>query len=334
MRIALDAMGGDYAPREIVKGALLAAEELQVEIILVGDQDSIKRELNGNDAGGLITIKHADEVINMNEHPATAVRRKRNSSIVVAAALVKEGAADAVVSAGNTGAAMTASLFALGRIEGIERPAIGTLLPTARGMMVLLDAGANVDCKPKHLQQFAVMGSVYAQKLIGIENPRVGLINIGAEETKGNELTQAVYPLLKATGCINFAGNVEGRELLLGEVDVAVCDGFVGNVVLKTVEGCGMALMELIKKGLEPMAAKGGLEQVSGTLAELKQKMDYSNYGGAPLLGLNGVSIISHGSSNAQAIKNAVRVARDSVKRELVNAIAGNIAPVTKEERN
>ncbi|MTI79840.1 MAG: phosphate acyltransferase PlsX [Firmicutes bacterium] len=332
MRIALDAMGGDHAPKEIVKGALLAAEELQVEIILIGDKEVIENELNGHNADGLITIKHTSEVIGMDEHPATAVRKKRDSSIVVGAGLVKQGEADAVISAGNTGAAMAASLFALGRIKSIERPAISTVIPTAQGAMVLLDAGANVDCKPKHLQQFAVMGSVYAEKILGKTNPRVGLVNIGSEEGKGNELTQSVYPMLKDSQPLNFAGNVEGRELVLGDVDVAVCDGFVGNVILKTIEGCGMALMGMVKQGLQPLAEQLGPEQVFGSLAELKERMDYSTYGGAPLLGLNGVSIISHGSSNAHAIKNAVRVAKESVDKNLVAAIADNIGLMSKEE--
>ncbi|MBM7854400.1 glycerol-3-phosphate acyltransferase PlsX [Desulfohalotomaculum tongense] len=332
MRIALDAMGGDYAPGEIVRGALKAAEEFQVEIVLVGSREIIEKELKGNYAGGLVTVHHASEVIEMDEHPATAVRKKRDSSIVVSAGLVKQGAADAVISAGNTGAAMAASLFALGRIEGIERPAICAVLPTVKGSMILLDAGANVDCKPKHLHQFAVMGSVYAEKVLGRTNPRVALVNIGAEESKGNELTQTVYQMLKDTSGINFAGNIEGRELLLGDVDVAVCDGFVGNVLLKTVEGCALTLMGMIKKGLEPLAAEVGPEQIGSALGGIKQKLDYSHYGGAPLLGLNGVSIISHGSSNAQAIKNAVRVAKESVNNALVTAIADNIGLMTKGE--
>jgi glycerol-3-phosphate acyltransferase PlsX len=333
MKIALDAMGGDHAPKEVVQGAILAASEYQVEIVLVGDKDQIEAELAGNTVNGLITVEHAPEVVEMDEHPAAAVRRKRNSSIVVSNALVKAGLADAVVSAGNTGAAMAASLFTLGRIKGIERPAIGTVIPTGQGFMVLTDAGANADCKPKHLQQFAVMGSVYSDKVLGTDNPKVALINIGAEESKGNELTQSVYPLLKNTTGINFVGNVEGRELIWGPVDVAVCDGFVGNVVLKTMEGTALFVLGTIKKSLEPLMADVDPVKLMQALGGAKQRLDYSEYGGAPLLGVNGVSIISHGSSKAYAIKNALRIAKESVSGGLVSAIADSIGLIEKEEQ-
>ncbi|MEG6615278.1 phosphate acyltransferase PlsX [Peptococcaceae bacterium 1198_IL3148] len=332
MRIALDAMGGDHAPKEVVQGAILAASEYQVEIVLVGDQKVIERELQGDTVNGLITVEHAPEVIGMDEHPAAAVRRKRNASVVVCNTLVKEGLADAVVSAGNTGAAMAASLFGLGRIKGIERPAIGTVIPTGQGSMVLTDAGANADCKAKHLQQFAVMASVYADKVLGIDNPKVALINIGAEETKGNELTQGVYSLLKNTAGINFVGNVEGRDLMWGPVHVAVCDGFVGNVVLKTLEGTAMFVLNTVKKSLEPLMAEVDPVKLKQVLTGAKKHLDYSEYGGAPLLGVNGVSIVSHGSSEAYAIKNAVRVAKESVTVNLVAAIADSIGLIEKEE--
>ena len=331
MRIALDAMGGDYAPAEIVKGALLAAKEYNQEIVLVGDKSAIEEQLSGDFADGLITVEHAPEVIEMGEHPAAAIRRKRSSSIVVANALVKQGAAAAVISAGNTGAAMAASLFGLGRIEGIDRPAISTVVPTLKGLMVLVDAGANVDCKPHHLKQFALMGSIYAEKVLNIPNPRVKLINIGSEEGKGNELTQTVYRMLKEMDNINFAGNIEGRELLHGDTDVAVCDGFVGNVVLKTVEGAAAAMVRMVKEGLNSSASNIAPESLNEAFLGITRRMDYSEYGGAPLLGVNGVSIISHGSSKARAIKNAVCVAKESVENGLVAAIKDSIIEVSKE---
>lgn len=325
MRIALDAMGGDYAPDEIVKGALLAAKEYKQEIVLVGDKATIEKQLKGDYADGLITIEHAHDVIEMGEHPAAAIRRKRDASIVIANKLVKQGEAAAVISAGNTGAAMAASLFGLGRIKGIDRPAIATVFPTLKGSLVLVDAGANADCKPHHLQQFALMGSIYAEKVLHIPNPRVKLVNIGGEEGKGNELAQSVYQLLKETKSINFAGNVEGRELLFGDTDVAVCDGFVGNVVLKTIEGVAAFLYQLLKQGLASMAEKVDITEFNALLKDIKRRLDYSEYGGAPLLGIDGVSIISHGSSQAPAIKNAVRVAKESVEKGLVTAIKDSI---------
>ncbi|MCD5406844.1 MAG: phosphate acyltransferase PlsX [Desulfotomaculum sp.] len=321
MQIALEAMGGDYAPRETVAGALLAAKEYRVKIVLVGNQKAIEKELQGNDVGGLISIKPAAEVIKMAEHPVAAVRRKRHSSIVLGNQLVKEGRADAVVSVGNTGAAMAASLFGLGRVKGIDRPAIGAIIPTAKGLMVLVDAGANVDCKPRQLQQFAMMGALYAQKVLNIANPRVGLINVGVEENKGNELTQATYSMLKNSKRINFIGNVESRTLPGGNVDVAVCDGFTGNVILKTAEGIAMSLFDLFKQQLASLEVEAGSQRINKLLAELKQRVDYAEYGGAPLLGVNGVSIIGHGSSKARAVKNAIRIAKESVQSGLITAI-------------
>ncbi|WP_333871240.1 phosphate acyltransferase PlsX [Desulforamulus putei] len=319
-RIALDAMGGDYAPKEIVRGARDAAHELGVQIILVGDRDKIQRELDGDDVGGLISIVHASEVVGMDEHPVSAIRKKKDSSIVVATQLVKEGAADAVVSAGSTGAQMASSLLILGRIAGVDRPAISTLLPTAGGVVALLDVGANVDCRPQHLKQFAVMGSLYAEKILGLPNPKVGLLNIGAEETKGNELTLAAYNLLKETN-INFIGNIEGRDLFLGTGDVVVCDGFVGNVVLKSAEGLAMSILGMFQQELGRLEDILGRERIMHIMGGFKRRMDYAEYGGAPLLGVDGVSVISHGSSRARAIKNAVRVAKETVEQGLVQAI-------------
>lgn len=325
MKIALDAMGGDHAPMEIVRGARDAAQELGIEIILVGDREKIERELPGNFADNLMSIVHAPEVVGMHEHPVNAIRKKKNSSLVVATKLVKEGAADALVSAGSTGAQMASSLLILGRIVGVDRPAISTLLPTARGVVVLLDAGANVDCRPQHLKQFAMMGSLYAEKVLGLPAPRVGLVNIGAEETKGNELTLATYELLKDTA-INFVGNVEGRELFLGSSDVAVCDGFVGNVILKCAEGLGMGILGMFKQELDRLEDVIGTERIMHIMGGFKRRMDYAEYGGAPLLGVNGVSVICHGSSKARAIKNALRVAQETVEQGLVPAIKKSLA--------
>ena len=332
MRIAFECMGGDYAPYETVRGAVLAAREYQVEIILVGDKSVIREELIKCRAEKeeLITIKHAPETIKMDEHPAIALRKKPNSSIVVANALVKEGKADAVVSMGNTGAAMAASLFGLGRIEGIDRPAIAIMIPTVKGFTVLLDAGANVDCKAHHLQQFAIMGSLYAEKMLGILNPTVGLINIGSEENKGNELTKSAYVILKETSYINFIGNVESRELHSGDVDVVVCDGFVGNVILKTMEGMAVFLYKVLNDIVyNKLQAEIDLEKTVKVTDLFKQHIDYSQYGGAPLLGVNGISIIGHGSSKAHAVKNAIRVAKDAVSNNLVKSILKSIKEIS-----
>lgn len=320
MRIAVDAMGGDHAPMEIVRGARDAAQELGLSIILVGDQEKISKELEDDDAGGLITIFHAPEVVGMGEHPVSAIRKKKNSSIVVATRLVKEGAAQAVVSAGSTGAQMASSLLILGRIAGVDRPAISTLMPSAKGVVVLLDVGANVDCKPQHLLQFAVMGSLYAERVLGLPSPKVGLLNIGSEETKGNELTLAAYKLLKDSQ-INFVGNVEGRDLFLSGSDVAVCDGFVGNVVLKAAEGFAIGLLGMFQQELGRLEDFIGRERSMRIMSGFKRRLDYAEYGGAPLLGVDGVSVICHGSSRARAIKNAIRVAKETVEQGLVPAI-------------
>jgi glycerol-3-phosphate acyltransferase PlsX len=261
----------------------------------------------------------------MDEHPASSVRKKKGSSIVQANLLVKEGSAQAVVSAGSTGAAMAASLLYLGRIKGIDRPAIASVLPTMKGGTVLLDVGANVDCKPQYLLQFAIMGNLYASKILGIIKPRVGLLNIGEEETKGNELTLAAFPLLRQSG-IDFIGNVEGREVFSGDIDVIVCDGFVGNIVLKTSEGLAMALKSMIKQEIScSITAKLGILLTLPSLKRFRQRIDYTEYGGAPLLGINGISVISHGSSTAKAIKNAIRVAADAVENGLVSSIRADI---------
>lgn len=330
MRVALDAMGGDFAPRELVAGAVEAVNHMDLRILLVGQEEKIRAEIAyqvqlGNiDPGRVETfleVVPAGQVIAMDEEPVLAIRKKKDASIVVATQLVKEGRAEAVVSAGSTGAQMVAALLILGRMAGVERPAIATVMPGLNGPKVLLDSGANVDCRPKHLEQFALMGSAYAAAVLGVEKPRVGLLNIGEEESKGNELTKQTYPLLKQAQ-LNFIGNVEGRELLTGAADILVCDGFVGNVVLKLAEGFARAIFELIKEELTRNArAKAGAFLILPGLQNLKNRLDYSEYGGAPLLGVKGISIISHGSSKARAIYNALRVAKESVEKDLVGRL-------------
>lgn len=330
MKVAVDAMGGDNAPLEIVLGAIQAAKEYNCEIILVGNKDVIENILyTQNEAKKLpITIHHAEEVIEMSEHPGAAVRKKKDSSIVVATRLVKEGVCDAVISAGSTGAAVASALFGLGRINGIERPAIATPIPNLSGTTVLLDSGANIDSKPKHLVQNAIMGSIYAEFVLNIKKPRVGLLNIGEEETKGNEQVLATYPLLKKLSTIHFIGNVEGRDIPKGSVDVVVCDGFVGNVVLKLGEGLASVILKLVKEAIESSGffTKFASLMVLPALRGLKRKLDYSEYGGAPLLGINGCFIICHGSSKAKAIKNAIRVAKEFTEKNVVGHISENIA--------
>lgn len=325
MRIAVDAMGGDHAPEEIVKGAMLAAEaSSDVQLILVGQKERIQTFLSGKLPGN-VSLYEASEVIEMDEHPANAVRKKKDSSIVVATRLVKLGEADAVVSAGSTGAQMAAALLGLGRIKGIERPAIVTVLPTPEGGKLILDVGANMDASPQQLCQYGQMGSIYANKILGIPNPRVGLLNVGTEEGKGNELTQKAYPLLKA-GPINFIGNVEGRDVPYGRADVVVCEGFAGNILLKAAEGLAGVLFEQIKEKITSnMVRKLGALAVKPGLKEIAQMMDYSEYGGAPLLGVNGISIICHGSSKAKAIFNAIRVARECVHVRLIDQIRDDL---------
>lgn len=323
MKIAVDAMGGDYAPREIVAGALEAVRD-GIEVILVGDSDSILKEL-GNGRRDSIEIVHAAETIAMGEQPAIAVRKKKDSSIVRSVRLVKEGRAGAFVCAGSTGAVMAASLLGLGRIKGIDRPAIASVFPGEKGRTVLLDVGANVDCKPKHLLQFGIMGYLYAEKILGVKNPRVGLLSVGEEESKGNELTLEAFPLLKAAG-INFVGNVEGRDIFNGLADVVVCDGFVGNVVLKAGEGLAMSLLKMMKEELaRNWLSKMGTALTLPALKELRRRVDYAEYGGAPLLGVNGVVIVCHGSSTAFAVKNAIKVAANAVSSGLVDATRENI---------
>lgn len=322
MRIAVDAMGGDHAPEEIVKGALRAVGFYpDITVILVGQKEKIVACLPDTGKTPQIEIYEASEVVGMDEHPASAIKKKKDSSIVVATRLVKEGQADALVSAGNTGAQMAAALLGLGRIKGISRPAIGTVIPTLQEGKLLLDVGANPDAKPENLLQYGMMGSIYAEKILGIKNPKVALLNIGSEEGKGNELAQASYELLKGSN-LNFVGNVEGRDIPYGTADVIVCDAFVGNIVLKTIEGMASSLFQLIKEKITANnVRKVGALLIKPGLKEIAHSLDYAEYGGAPLLGVNGTSIICHGSSNEKAIFNAIRVAKECVEEEIIDKI-------------
>jgi glycerol-3-phosphate acyltransferase PlsX len=319
MKIAVDAMGGDNAPHAVVAGAVQAARELGVGVILVGIEQLVQTELRKYpDAETLpIEIRNATEVVDMLDSPATVFRRKKDSSIRVANELVKNGEAAAIISAGHTGAAMTTSLFVLGKIDGVERPAIAVFMPTMKGTSIVLDMGANVDCKPNHLLQFAVMGEVYAKYLLKNPNPRVGLLSIGEEETKGNELTKEAFKLLTETS-LNFIGNVEGRDVMSGKADVVVCDGFIGNVFLKTSEAVAESIGLILKENIgKSLIRKLGYLLMRPAFQALKRRMDYAEYGGAPLIGINGISIISHGRSSDRAIKNAIRVAFELAKSEV-----------------
>ncbi|HBF35720.1 MAG TPA: phosphate acyltransferase PlsX [Firmicutes bacterium] len=322
MKIALDAMGGDFAPKEIVLGAIQASREFGAEVILVGIEAEIQAILDQQQAAGLkLEIYPATEVIAMDEHPANAVKRKKDSSLVVANRLVKEGKADAVISMGNTGAAMAASLFTLGRLSTIKRPAIASLMPTKKGISIILDAGANADCEPENLLEFAYMGSAYAEHILGKSNPQIGLLSIGEEETKGNKLTVEAHQLLKNSR-LNFVGNIEGRDVHRGACDVIVCDGFVGNVVLKLSEGLASSLMSWVKEAINDNAFSmlGGL-LIKKPLKKILTPMDPAEYGGMPLLGLNGISMIGHGSSKAKAVKNAIKAATKAVEQDIIGAI-------------
>jgi glycerol-3-phosphate acyltransferase PlsX len=311
MRIAVDAMGGDHGPGPVIEGALQAARQLGTEIILVGQEDVLTKEcgrLGCNDAR--LSIRHAPQIVEMHESPSVVARKKRDSSIWVATELVKAGEAVAVVSPGNTGASMVAAFFVLGLTKGVERPAIATLLPTLTGTAVMLDVGANVDCTAEHLEQFAVMGHEYAQHLYGKPKPRIGLLSIGEEDTKGNEVTKEAFKLLKA-GPLNFIGNVEGRDVYSGGADVVVCDGFIGNVALKISEGVAEVIKKLLLKEISgSWLGRLAYPLIAGPLLNLKRKIDYAEFGGAPLLGVNGITMICHGRSSAKAIKNAIKRAK------------------------
>ncbi len=325
MRIAVDAMGGDYAPAEIVKGALLARRQLDVEIALVGRPEAIQPFLPDDLTG--IEIVPAEDDIGMDEEPLEGLRRKPKASIRVTMDQVKKAKADAVVAAGNTGAAMAAARLHLGRLPGIDRPAIGALLPTLKGKPVLLlDVGANVDCRPKFLEQFAVMGSLYSQYVLGVEKPRVGLLNIGEEPNKGNDLALNTYQKLVSQSHIHFLGNAEGRDLLKGDFDVVVCDGFVGNVVLKFAESVGQLITQVLKEELvKGWRGKLGCILLKPNLRQVQRRMDYVEYGGGLLLGVAGVCVITHGSSDQMMVFNAIRLAKDAVEQQVLQRIRTEI---------
>lgn len=321
MKIAIDAMGGDNAPEEIVHGAMKAALDFNdIEITLVGNEDEIRKYLTSND--GRIQVLHTNEMILGTDEPVRAVRRKKQASMVLAAQLVSDGKADACISAGNTGALMAAGLFVVGRIEGIERPALAPTLPTIGGEgFLLLDVGANVDAKPEHLTQYALMGAIYAEKVRGVKNPRVGLLNIGTEEKKGSELTKGTFTNLQQAD-INFIGNVEARDLLNGVADVVVTDGFTGNMVLKTIEGTAMSLFKMLKTAMTSnLKSKLAAAVLKPDLKELKGKMDYSEYGGAALFGLKAPVIKAHGSSDRNALYSAVKQTRIMVEHEVAEKV-------------
>jgi phosphate acyltransferase len=311
--IALDAMGGDHAPRVEVEGAVQAARELDVRVLLVGIEETVRQELNRHKCGDLpIEVVGASDVITMSDSPSQAFRRKKDSSLHVAARLVRDGAASALVTAGNTGAAMTVARFVLGTLSSVDRPALAWAFPNAKEKVsVILDVGANVDSKPEHLEQFAVMGDVYYRALWGAKRPRVALLSIGEEEMKGNELTKEAAIRLKQTP-LNFVGNVEGRDVFRGNVDVVVCDGFIGNITLKLSEGLVEHIGGMLKKAIKSsVASQIGYALSKKAFDTFRKRTDYSEYGGAPLLGVKGITIIGHGRSNAVAIKNAIRVAAE-----------------------
>jgi glycerol-3-phosphate acyltransferase PlsX len=307
--VAVDAMGGDNAPGEIIKGAVLAVhDQNNIKVILVGKEDVIKKELRTYDYDkSRIEVVHAEEVISNNEAPVMAIRRKKDSSIVIAMKLVKNKEADAFVSAGCTGAILAGGQLIIGRMEGVERPPLTPLLPTMKGVSLLVDCGANVDARPSHLVQFAKMGSIYMEYVVGVKNPRVAIVNIGAEEEKGNALVKETFPLLKSCNDINFIGSIEAREIPNGGADVIVCEAFVGNVILKLYEGLGTALIKKIKSGLvSTFKSKIGALLCKSALKETMKDFDFTRYGGAPLLGLNGLVVKTHGSSKSTEIRNSI----------------------------
>ncbi len=327
MKIVLDAMGGDHAPAVTVEGGVLAARSLGDTVILVGRQDVVNQELAKHDTTQLdLPVVHASEVIEMEEHPATAVRSKKDSSMVVGMELVRRGEADAFVSVGNTGGVLAAALLHLGRIKGVKRPALSTIFPTRTGHCFMLDIGANADVKPEYLYQFATMGAAYAELVLGFKNPRVGLVSIGEEPGKGNQLVQEAFDLL-AHSTLNFIGNVEGKDIPRGLADVVVTDGFTGNVIIKLGEGVAGLLMEVLEEEIRqrPLAMAGAL-LAKGAFSAVKGRLDYRKYGGGALLGVDGVVIVGHGRSDATAVAKAIEVAHQAVERNIVEAIRQGIS--------
>ena len=318
MKIAVDAMGGDFAPQMIVEGAFLVAKQYGVRVVLVGDEDQVSKELSKYPTSKLsIYIHHAPSVVAMHDSPSTVIRRMKETSVKVALDLAKEGQVNGVVSAGNSGAAMALAMYILRKLEGVERPAIATIHPTTKGNTVLIDSGGNVDCKPTHLIQFAMMGDAYAKYILGKQDPRIGVLSNGEEEGKGNELTREVHDILSESD-LNYIGYVEGRDLNNGEVDVIVCDGFVGNVALKVSEGLWETIHAILKwEAQDNIRAKAAYFLMGRAIRRLEKRLDYSETGGAPLLGVNGNCVICHGSSNAKAIMNAILLALNLAKNKL-----------------
>jgi glycerol-3-phosphate acyltransferase PlsX len=327
MRVALDAMGGDYAPSVTVEGAVETVDEhADIEVILIGDEAVIRRELGSKRYhANRISVRHASQVVEMQDSPTAAVRKKKDSSIRIGIDLVKSGEADAFVSAGHSGVVMATSLLLLGTSKEVDRPAIATIMPTLRDTFVLLDAGANVDCKPENLLQFALMGNTYCKLLLGRPRPKVALLSIGEEDTKGNELTKIAFRLIRGTG-LNFIGNIEGKDIFSGKADVVVCDGFIGNIALKISEGLAETILKMLKREITSVSTgRIGYLMMKPAIRNFKKRTDYDEYGGAPLLGINGTCIISHGRSTSKAIKNALRVAADYASKRVYEAISEDI---------
>ncbi|GAB6182631.1 phosphate acyltransferase PlsX [Thermodesulfovibrio hydrogeniphilus] len=325
LKIAVDAMGGDYAPEVNILGALEAVSEQEIEVILVGNEEKIKEALpEKRRLRGKISILHTDDQILMEESVSSAIRRK-NTSMRKAVELVRAGKAQAVLSAGNSGAMMALSFLLIGKLPNVERPAIATVMPCLKGHFILLDAGANVDCKSEHLVQFAYMGEAYHKALFNSTSPRIALLSIGEEDTKGNEATKEAFKILQKSN-LNFTGNIEGKDIFFGSADVVVCDGFVGNIVLKVGEGLAEALMKMLKREItELITGKLGYMMIKPAVKSFRKKIDYSEYGGALLLGINGTSIICHGRSSAKAIKNAIKVASEMAKKEIYKRISESL---------
>ena len=326
MKLIIDGMGGDNSPVEIVKGTIEAVKEYGVNVIIVGKEDIIARELKKyNYPKEKVEILNATDIISNDEEPVTAIRRKKNSSMVVGLNALSEGIGDGFVSAGSTGALLAGGIFVVKRIHGIERAALSTVYPTTKGISLLLDAGANVDCKPEYINQFGIMGSIYMEKVMNIKSPKVGLVNIGSEKGKGNSLVKETYTLLENSN-MNFIGNIEARDLPNGSVDVILCDGFVGNVVLKLTEGMAISIFSLLKEEFtKTFASKIGALLLKPQLKTLKKKMDYREYGGAPLLGIKKPIVKAHGSSDAYAFKNAIRQLIAFIEKDVINIIDKSI---------
>lgn len=335
MRIVVDGMGGDNAPRAIVGGVVEAIKEYNIEIIMTGDKELLEQEFASYEFDrSKLEIVHTTEVIENEDKPVQAVRRKKDSSMVVALNLVKENKADAIVSAGSTGALLTGATLIVGRIKGIDRPCLCPCMPNIeKGMTIIADGGANADCKPRNLSEFAMMSNIYLKKVLGIEKPRIGLANIGSEEGKGNELVKAAYEELK-TMDLNFVGNIEGRDAIASKADVIVCDGFTGNIMLKTCEGVAMGMMKLMKETLmSSTKGKIGALLIKDDLRKLKAFLDYSEYGGAPFLGVKGGVIKAHGSSNSKAIKNAINQAIKFAEGNVVEDIESYLLSKKEKEK-